>query len=126
MTKRISLQELRDGGYLQEANRLFFHPLGLALAFTIDDNGKESTPFVIDARDDPEGFNFTKVDPEKAKNIEKLMRERSPQRMASLGYVVQPVNEQPTDKAEANFIELEDNYVEKCQNAINKSRQAEN
>ena len=51
-TKTIPLTELRDAGYLQEANRQFFHPLGLAL--TIDINA--GTMFVQDWRDiDGEG-----------------------------------------------------------------------
>lgn len=29
--KYLPAEELREGGYLQEANRIFFHPLGLAL-----------------------------------------------------------------------------------------------
>lgn len=30
----LDMNEFRDGGYLQEANRLFLHPLGLALEWS--------------------------------------------------------------------------------------------
>lgn len=36
--KHIDITEFREEGYLQEANRLFFHPLGLALETTVCDN----------------------------------------------------------------------------------------
>lgn len=64
--KTLTLKELRDGGYLQEANRLFFHPLGLALAvvFTDGANHEADEPdglVVNDCRDDPEGYYFAKA-----------------------------------------------------------------
>lgn len=34
--KRIDIAEFRELGFLQEANRVFFHPLGLALEVVID------------------------------------------------------------------------------------------
>jgi len=72
--KRIDIKEFRDRGYLQEANRLFFHPLGLALEAIIDQAG-EGRPEGIrlggvwDDRDDPEGRVFTEFDPEKAEMV---------------------------------------------------------
>lgn len=42
----LSVEELRDAGYLSEANRRFFHPLGLALAVS------EDRIVVLDGRDD--------------------------------------------------------------------------
>lgn len=54
----IDIKEFREKGYLQEANRLFFHPLGLALAVNIDENGEETLGDVWDYRDDPEGMFF--------------------------------------------------------------------
>lgn len=35
--KWMDIKEFQDLGFLQEVNRLFFHPLGLALAIQIDD-----------------------------------------------------------------------------------------
>lgn len=56
--KRIDIKEFREKGYLQEANRLFFHPLGLALEIVIDDNDNYSLGGVWDYRNDPEGMFF--------------------------------------------------------------------
>src|ERR1700757_4623348 len=39
MTRHIDLAEFREQGFLQEANRQFFHPLGLALEMTIITEG---------------------------------------------------------------------------------------
>jgi hypothetical protein len=60
--KRIDIKEFREEGYLQEANRLFFHPLGLALEVIVDENGNEKLGGVFDARRDKEGFLFSKED----------------------------------------------------------------
>lgn len=57
--KRIDIKEFRDKGFLQEANRLFFHPLGLALEVIVDDDGgKVTLGGIWDYRDDPEGMFF--------------------------------------------------------------------
>ena len=40
--KKISIKEFREKGFLQEVNRIFFHPLGLALEVNIDDDGNET------------------------------------------------------------------------------------
>lgn len=57
--KYISPKELREWGLLFEINRLVLHPLGLALAVEIDDNGNETfSSKVWDYRDDPEGIIF--------------------------------------------------------------------
>lgn len=68
--KRMDLTEFRDLGFLQEANRLFFHPLGLALEVNgeWDDEEKKgkftvtSLGGVWDYRDDPEGMLFDQKD----------------------------------------------------------------
>jgi hypothetical protein len=57
-TKFMNPKEFRELGYLQEVNRRFFHPLGLALSIKIDDNGDEYFSGVIDCRDDDEGYYF--------------------------------------------------------------------
>lgn len=57
--KFIDLDEFRAEGFLLEANRRFFHPLGLALAVSIDDaSGKAVGMCVQDHRDDPEGVMY--------------------------------------------------------------------
>jgi hypothetical protein len=69
--KRMDLNEFVDKGFLQEANRLFFHPLGLALEAVTDDKNKDKVirlGGVWDFRDDPEGIVY-EFDNEKAKKV---------------------------------------------------------
>jgi len=56
--KRIDIKEFREKGFLQEVNRLFFHPLGMALEVIVEEDGTESLGGVWDYRDDPEGMFF--------------------------------------------------------------------
>lgn len=78
--KYIDFKEFRDKGFLQEANRQFFHPLGLALSVIIDDDTGEVIGLggVWDYRDGPEGMFFGKdllgkpEAIEKAKYVEEL------------------------------------------------------
>lgn len=100
--KYISAKEFRDEGYLQEANRRFFHPLGLALEMTWDSSGEESDERafisgVWDFRDDPEGIYFTldNVDFEeafvaKAENVQQQWINRRRPRVERLRFMVQP------------------------------------
>jgi len=56
--KRIDIKEFRKKGYLQELNRRFLHPLGLALEVVIDDDGAEKLGEVWDYREDEEGIYY--------------------------------------------------------------------
>lgn len=56
--KRMNIQEFMDHGYLQEVNRQFFHPLGLALEVVVSDDEEPRIGGVWDYRDDPEGIYF--------------------------------------------------------------------
>lgn len=53
----MDIKLFRELGFLQEINRLFLHPLGLALV-TQEDNGVESLAGVWDYRNDPEGIFY--------------------------------------------------------------------
>jgi hypothetical protein len=95
----MDISEFREIGFLQELNRQFLHPLGLALETAQDECGtcggdgivrqEEGTPVacvpcggtgfierfggVWDYRDDPEGMTFAGgygMDPEKAARVE--------------------------------------------------------
>lgn len=91
--KYLDLDELVDGGYLQEVNRRFFHPLGLALEATRFTAGT-AKPMVIqiqDHRDDLEGVAFTET-PSRDK-FEKVYAEelrRRPIREKAVGFYIQP------------------------------------
>lgn len=86
----LPIKEFRRLGYLQELNRQFLHPLGLALAATIDQNGEEWLSGVWDYRSDPEGIRFAELDEEKTTHICLEQKERAKTRKAALGYVIQP------------------------------------
>ncbi len=91
----MDITEFREFGYLQEVNRLFFHPLGLALEVVVSVAEPERLGSIWDCRDDPEGINFGDVDD--GVDFQKLLRvstelgKRTPARYKGLGYVIQPV-----------------------------------
>ena len=91
--KELSVTEFREEGYLQELNRRFLHPLGLALEVAINEDGTERLGRIWDYREDPEGIFFHEsVDlNDKAKNIYEKATERAEARAEALGYWVQPV-----------------------------------
>jgi len=93
--KRIDIKEFREKGYLQELNRQFLHPLGMALEVIIDDEGNEKLGGVWDYRDDPEGMFYideiVKLDKFK-ENISRVaseFSEKAKYREDKYGYVVQ-------------------------------------
>lgn len=90
--KRIDIREFRETGYLQELNRLFLHPLGLALEVIIDDDGSERLGGIWDYRADDEGIAYSDATDlaEKADRVAGLQAERGPRRMTALGYIIQP------------------------------------
>lgn len=99
--KRMPIAEFRALGYLQEINRTFLHPLGLALEVTIDDEtGAEHISGVWDCRDDLEGICFGDgmIDRARALAIEADLADRSHPRLFALGYVVQPLAATPVER----------------------------
>ena len=63
--KHLSIMEFQDMGLLQEVNRLWFHPRGLALSIAVPDDPEKPATLdgIWDSRDDPEGFMFDPSDP---------------------------------------------------------------
>lgn len=62
-TPLMDLTEFRDLGFLQEVNRCFFHPLGLALAVEVEEHGPQAGKVIdlygiYDSRQDPEGWLY--------------------------------------------------------------------
>lgn len=89
--ERMDVAEFREFGYLQELNRAFLHPLGLALEVVVEDDGTERLGGVWDYRDDPEGIRYEGVDLfEKAQRVAAERERRRPAREAALGYWQQP------------------------------------
>lgn len=91
--KYMDIKEFREKGFLQELNRLFLHPLGLALEINVDDNGNENLSRIWDCRLDPEGIAFADEVLEHAKtnNVESERIQHVDARLEKLGYVVQPL-----------------------------------
>lgn len=56
--KRITIKEFREKGFLQELNRQFLHPLGMALEVLIEEDGTESLGGIWDYREDAEGMFY--------------------------------------------------------------------
>lgn len=95
--KYMPLDEFVEAGYLQEANRQFFHPLGLALEVLADDDGRVfAITGLWDARDDPEGIVYGKgelgeVAVRRAARVRAEWEGRAAARREGLGFVVQPI-----------------------------------
>jgi len=91
----MDIKEFRSIGLLQEINRQFLHPMGLALIVEIDDSGLESLSGIQDYRDDPEGMAYLDemlVQPEsiqKADDVSKLFEAKREYREKNLGWHVQ-------------------------------------
>jgi len=82
--KRIAIGEFLEKGFLQEVNRQFFHPLGLALEVIINDERNGITfGGVWDYSDDDEGMFFTEntIDEDKIKYVEKLRASKTATRL---------------------------------------------
>ena len=91
----IDMQKFIDMGYLQEANRQFFHPLGLALEATYQKDGTFVLLHIWDYRDDKEGMTFIALDSkeiqERADNVEKLRKKHAKIRKEKYGWEIQPI-----------------------------------
>lgn len=93
-TKLVDPAELHNAGYVQEVNREFFHPLGMALMLHVDERGRYEIGGVIDMRADPEGIFFDGPgvpDRDKADAVEAERAAKRGPRLKALGYVVQPL-----------------------------------
>jgi len=88
--EKLNINEFVEFGYLQEVNRLFFHPLGLALFVIIDDNGNSELGGIYDCREELGGIRFVNVDPEKTVRVMEEFQKMSEQRQVALGYTIQP------------------------------------
>ncbi len=93
--KRIDPKEFQEFGYLQEVNRQFLHPLGLALEVIIDEDDKISFGGIWDLRDDPLGILFAQgqLSQEKADRVSSALKKKGQARRKQFGDVIQPVVE---------------------------------
>ncbi len=93
MINKIDIKEFREIGLLQEINRQFLHPLGLALEVRIDDDGNETLGGIWDYRDDPEGMLYGEdvIDLKKVKTVAEFINKQHKKRRDVVGYVIQKV-----------------------------------
>lgn len=96
--KRMSAREFRKLGYLQDANRRYFHPLGMALEVVIEEDGSEAFGEIWDYRDDPEGLLFSEedwtvdaVDVQRSIQIKADRANKVSARLKNHGFVIQPL-----------------------------------
>ena len=90
MPDRMSVKEFHERGFLQELNRLFLHPLGLAIEVVIDNETGVVAFGGIWQTDDPEGIVFETIDADKVKRVRELSESMATSRFQALGYIVQP------------------------------------
>jgi hypothetical protein len=91
-TKYMDIKEFQDMGLLVTVNVNFFHPLGLALAINIDDDGVVTLKGLIDSRDDPEGFIYRKLNKEKLAKANEFIAKQHERRLKELGFIIQTEN----------------------------------
>lgn len=81
--KRMAIKEFRMLGFLQEVNRKFFHPLGLALEVNVDEDGIETLSSIWDYRDDSVGMFYKQnvINKDKIDYVEELRKSKLTQRL---------------------------------------------
>lgn len=99
--KRIGIKEFRESGYLQELNRQFLHPLGLALEVEVDKDGAEQLGGIWDYRGDKEGiyYNLKESNEERLTKFSKNAQFIETERSARSGFrkflfdsIIEPIN----------------------------------
>jgi len=116
--KRIKIKEFREIGLLQEVNRQFFHPLGLALEVILEDDDTEKLGGVWDYRKDPEGIHYlpemvpNEEFQQKAASVKEMQRKKMNERVKVLGYYIQPLVLAPKEKELETMTKEE--LIEKC------------
>ena len=100
--KRMTPKEFRELGLLQEVNRQFLHPIGLALETVIEDDESEHFGSVWNYLDDPEGMAFGTVDTtseeaknriKKAETVKTMFEAKRKAREEQLGWHIQPIED---------------------------------
>ena len=89
-TEEMDLQKFIDFGYLQEVNRLFFHPLNLVLCVTKRGDTYSLGP-VISCPNGKGGLRFREngIDPKKANAVLAVTRKNMTERVNMLGGIVE-------------------------------------
>lgn len=97
LIRYIHPKEFHAFGYLQELNRRFLHPLGLALEVTTKNAEVNGFGGVWDYRGDDDGIRYEgeyrEALAEKYTRVQQEWHRRKPARILKLRYMVQPVGE---------------------------------
>lgn len=92
--QRLTPKQFRELGLLQEINRQFLHPRGMALEVIVCEQPElQVFGAVWDSREDPEGFVYAgEILPteDKAEHAKKLQDDHAEVRQERFGWVVQP------------------------------------
>ena len=97
---RMDIKDFREYGFLQELNRQFLHPMGMALEVEIDDNGNEYLGGIWDYTDDEEGIyydienrDYEKVMEMKRKRefVDGFREDKEEARKKKLGFIIEPI-----------------------------------
>ncbi|MCK5019359.1 MAG: hypothetical protein KAS32_20025 [Candidatus Peribacteraceae bacterium] len=102
--KEMDLNKFCELGILQEVNRVFFHPLGLALSVEAEalkdipsargDGTSENDMIVglsaVLETDDPDGIVFGDIDYDKVAKFKEWANGRTPTRVQNLKFKIQP------------------------------------
>lgn len=94
----MNAAEFRELGLLQEVNRRFLHPLGLALEVVVEGDGETHFGGVWDYRDDPEGIIFAPHDLDPVTSqlavryVDALLEEHRAARIALMGDMIQAID----------------------------------
>lgn len=97
MENYMSLKDFKDRGYLQEANRIFFHPLGLQLEVNTNNIDGIEEIQILDRSIVPEGLVMSEeeITSEKAKEIAKYfffeINKRMELRIKTFKFAIQPI-----------------------------------
>jgi hypothetical protein len=91
--KRMNITEFREFGLLQELNRQYLHPLGLALEVVVNEDGSEQFGGIQDWRDDPTGLMFAPEDlsVEKMERVRTEWQTKDKIRRKAFGWNIQPI-----------------------------------
>lgn len=127
MINRMNIKEFRELGYLQEINRTFLHPLGLALEIVKNEDGCEELGGIWDFREDEEGIYFDIENSDigrqrtfnKKKNfIDSEFDVRLKKRYDKLGFRIEPVFN-PDVAYKINVDTISDDNLKSLTNKIN-------
>lgn len=88
MNKYLPAEGLRSTGVIQELNRQFLHPLGLALEVSVDKTGKERIAGITMVTEDAV---LPTVNAQKADNVQQLRLTIHKRRSKALGFAIQPL-----------------------------------